>query len=155
MNHFTLIVVMASVITACAIQPQYGDFTKSQTDVTAILVKDSMTHLKSLYPPASTKFALKQKIDLTDTFGKDFVLSLREEGYGLEMFPDQPPSNVPASTSNSIPLNYVVDHSMNLGRRILFIKLILGQDVLSRAYRVNDGGKALVPAGEWARMGSQ
>lgn len=145
MRTCILAALIASHLGGCALQPKYGNFVANQHEITTVLIDDTIRQLESLYPPANTKFSLGQRIAKKDMFGTGLVEALRREGYAVQEYQDQ--QQIPDGTA----LNYVIDNPVKGDQGLYRIKLLAGNDLLSRAY-IEDGKGILAPAGAWARM---
>jgi type IV secretion system protein TrbH len=153
---FTLLLAWVS---GCAInppQPQgiYGNFVPAETATyQQQFAADAIRQLEQLYPPASTRFDLRQPAP--DPFGISLTGSLRGMGYALmEMKAPAAASNgapSPAVSGGGVPLSYIVDAVSTGG--MFRVALFIGNQSLTRAYLVRDG--AAHPAGAWVRKESQ
>lgn len=132
-----------------------GNFAEASAAFNARLVDDSVKQLESLYPPAQTRFSLRQATG--DPYGAGLVTALREKGYAVrEIEPN--PKTAPATNSSTgtppvveptpgLELGYVLDR---LGGGTLYrLVLSVGEKSLARAYVAN--GEAVSPAGAWVR----
>lgn len=116
------------------------------------LAKDAMAQLTAVYPPASTRFELKQAT--SDAFGAALVDSLRSQGYALlesvpfsTTRPDGLPQGAVGRDRVGIPMHYILD--LAAAPNLYRLTLLLGDQSLSRAYMARDS--ALLPAGAWVR----
>jgi len=121
----------------------YGNYVKDQVGFNnAQLAEETVAKLVALYPPAKTKFQLKQ--ESADPFGSVFVKGLRDRGYAVAEF-DKNAKEAPPLSDAEI-LTYLVDHA---GDDLYRVTVTVGDAAISRAYSVEQG--ALVAAGSWAR----
>jgi hypothetical protein len=111
------------------------------------MVNDAVQRLESMYPPASTQLNIGQPIAKNDTFGGNLIANLRNKGYALQEYREKQ-----SQTTDGLKLRYLIDALPN--QDIYRIKLIVGTDILTRAY-MTDSNNTLVPAGSWARLEDQ
>jgi len=153
-----LVVIGLIGLVGCSTIGPYGNYAAASLDVNKTMADATMTQLAALYPPAHTRFNLKQPI--TDAYGTALVTALRGKGYSLMEFSPQAKSassaltlaaaSAPATTATTpgFDLRYVVDapESMSLYR----VTVQVGAQSISRAFVVATNGK-LYPAGAWVR----
>lgn len=147
-----LSVLLIFVLTSCVktIAP-YGNFAGNPVALDEKIARDTLKQMVAIYPPAKTRFDLKQVISDTDAFGAALVNGLRNKGYAVfELKQGQKKSNNAAIREQSkggtgIELSYLLDrHNMSDMYHIL---VMVGNRSLSRAYIVEKG--AIFPAGAW------
>ena len=151
---------IAVLATGCAVtdgqERPTGNFAEATVALNARMVDDSVKQLEALYPPAQTRFNLRQPTP--DPFGAGLIAALREKGYAvreaepavkLAPKPSAPTTGEPTmpTPSAGIELAYVLDR---LGAGTLYrVVLSVGEGSLARAYVAN--GEAVSPAGAWVR----
>lgn len=136
-----LILLCSLNLLGCATVHQ-GNFTTAPVTLNKAIANDSINRLVSLYPPARTRFHIKQSVK--DSFGVLFIESLRQKGYSINES-----SRHAASTQGSpnVALYYLVDEPIK--GTLYRVTLIVGQQSLSRAYKIKNG--TLIPLGFWVR----
>jgi len=142
---FLIGLISVALVTGCA-TPKYGNLTTNAPyDVNLSIVDDAVQRLETLYPPASTQLNIGQPVAKTDTFGNNLVNSLRNKGYAVQEYSEK------SRPSDGLTLRYILDASS--ATELYRLKLIVGGDVLTRAY--TDYNNMLAPAGSWAKMGDR
>lgn len=160
MRKSASIALLLASITGCATNPPqsqgiHGNFVPAETATyQQQFAADAIRQLEQLYPPASTRFDLRQPAP--DPFGMSLTGSLRGLGYALmEMKSPAAASNgAPSPVAGGdgcVPLNYIVDAVSTDG--MYRVALFIGKQSLTRAYLVRDG--VAHPAGAWVRKESQ
>lgn len=127
---------------------RYGNYAQTPMEYDTKLASDTVKQLVKLYPPARTRFAIKQPTP--DYFGATLVSSLRSNGYALTEYKQIPTAQSGEQQPNAIPdidLYYIVDRQMDLN--LYRVSLRIGQQSLTRAYAI-DADKQLRPAGAWS-----
>ncbi len=136
-----LILLLTFNLLGCA-TVQQGSFTTTPVTLNKAITNDSVNRLVSLYPPARTRFYIKQSVK--DSFGFSLIESLRQKGYSINE------SSIHAAStqgSQNVALYYVVDEPIK--RTLYRVTLIVGQQSLSRAYKIKNG--TFTPLGFWVR----
>ena len=144
MRLLLAIVALVTVLSGCVYQQRVGNFSDlNSTVIQADLVSDATKQLMVLYPPAKTRFDIRQPT--TDAFGAGLIERMREKGYAIDESNKSSNSDAPVK---GVQLKYVLDRldSVSLYR----ITLLVGSQSLSRAYVVADG--TVMPAGSWTRQ---
>lgn len=148
MRKYLFIALLITYLTGCATTQPYGNFAGNPTAFDQKMVDDTMKQLVALYPPASTRFNLRQ--DTRDNYGSALVEALRVKGYSiLELKPETPaaPTEESPQSSSNFDLHYVIDQQ---GASNLFrITVVIGSQSITRAYVAQND--ALFPAGSWIR----
>ena len=149
-------------LAGCTTNALYGNFAGAPLDLNQKLADATVSQLVALYPPAQTRFNLKQPT--TDAYGASLVDSLRAKGYALlELAPQVAGQGGPQAAASAaapqaasqpvaagepggLDLRYIVDAppTTNLYR----VTVLVGQESISRAFVLQNG--AVVPAGAWA-----
>lgn len=146
MRHILPHLLICAAIAGCAAQPAPSTLSTFALDVTSAdgnrMADDAARKLSALYPPARTRFNLRQATP--DAFGISLVDTLRTKGYALAEFKQDAPA---ATANDSFDLAYVVDQPFARGQ--LRITLLINNQPLSRIYETKDG--ALSPASYWIR----
>lgn len=143
-----LIFVLSSCVKTMA---PYGNFAGNPVALDEKIARDTIKQMVAIYPPAKTRFDLKQIISDSDAFGTALVNGLRNKGYAVfEFNPGQKKSNKAAIGEQTkgitgIDLRYLLDrHNISDMYHVL---VMAGNQSLSRAYIVEKG--AIFPAGAW------
>ena len=153
MRKLIPIMLLAGFLAGCVTQGsygRYGNFAEAlPAAYSAQMVDDTVNRLSTLYPPANTRFTLRQQP--VDPFGAALIGKLRERGYAV-MEPLMQPgqtrvkdAEVPQPVSGS-DLRYVVDQ---LGATQYLVTVQVGSQSISRAYRA--AADSLTPDGYWVR----
>lgn len=119
-----------------------GNFSKVPTGRYQIITNDTVKQLIGLYPPAHTRFHIKQSV--RDPFGLSLIESLRQKGYAINES-----SIYSRSTQGvqNIALYYLIDEPDK--GRLYRVTIVVGQQSLSRAYTIKNA--TLSPLGFWVR----
>jgi len=120
-----------------------GDLTGNSEETNTWLANNAISQLTEIYPPASTKFNIKQVS--TDYFGLALAKGLREQGYAVNEFSTKDNNE----RNRGISLEYVID-SIKGGEgeeRLYHLTLMIGKKVMTRPYLLKN--KGMVPAGYW------
>lgn len=134
-----VLVLFIAGLAGCA-TTHYGNYSSASASINQMLARDAANRLVSLYPPAHTRFRLRQPIK--DAFGVSLVQALRKKGYSVV---ESTPKGVSA---DGIALRYVVDAS---SKHILHrVTLVVGLQSISHAYVLKNG--VLHPVGVWVRQ---
>lgn len=142
---------LALALAGCVTSPPYGSFVKDSLVIDYPIARDAVTKLTALYPPASTRFELKQPTP--DTFGRALVNGLREQGYAIleevaaPASATQPENNSAGAMTPGLPLRYVLDQASDPTQYRLTV--LVGNQSLTRPYLAQNG--TVVPAGYWTR----
>lgn len=158
MGKFTTLALFALSLGGCATSTApapagYGNFVAA-ADVAAdkAIASDVASKLVVLYPPARTRFNLRQPTP--DVFGARLVATLRSKGYAVaESKAVLPTAASPGVTtmapeqSADLALAYVVDQPLDSG--IYRVTVLVNSQSLSRLYQAKEGGVAA--AGYWIR----
>lgn len=152
MRQLALLAVLLLSLAGCAAAP-YGNFATAPVAYDKKMATDTVKQLAVLYPPASTRFNLKQPTQ--DAYGAALVESLRAYGYAL--FESEPPGErqgsqqVPVQPENQqsagLDLHYVIDQQT--GANLYRVTVMVGQQSISRAYVAQND--TVYPAGAWVR----
>ena len=154
MRHAACILLCVLGLAGCATPPTpYGNFIgQAPAGYERTLAEDAARQLAAVYPPAATRFEVRQATP--DGFGRQLMASLRTKGYAVR---EAGPTSVAtgaaargetgatAATGPVLPLQYVLDRPADLVR----VTLMIGDQSLTRAYLAQNG--ALQPAGAWVR----
>ncbi len=152
----TGLVLAVWVLGGCATGRPYGNFVAASAALDQpALAAQATRQLAALWPPARTRVALKQPT--ADTFGTALVGQLRAAGYAVQeagpaaaaasAAPGTAPVDPAGTTSETLPLRYVLDH--DAGTDLYWLTLAVGEQSITRAY-LAQGGTAR-PAGAWVR----
>lgn len=154
MRHVACVLLCVLGLAGCATPPaSYGNFIgQAPAGFDRTLADDAVRQLAAVYPPAATRFEVRQATP--DAFGRLLMTSLRGKGYAVR---EAGPTSVApgaaargetgatAATSPVLPLQYVLDRPAGLVR----VTLMIGDQSLTRAYLAQND--ALRPAGAWVR----
>lgn len=156
MHKLSTFLLVALTVAGCATAPgpnAYGNFVAGA--VTAdekAMADDAARKLATLYPPARTRFKLRQATP--DVFGALLVASLRTRGYAMAEFSAGLPAEVPHGVATAAPLDpadlslaYVVDQPLDAG--LYRVTLLVDAQSLSRLYQASKG--SIAPACDWIR----
>lgn len=146
MNYLMLILLTMVGLEGCATS-EYGNFT-AQTPHTpqalnATLLTDTVKQLEALYPPARTQLNIGQAIESTDSFGAGLISTLRNHGYAVHDYREQPLSK------KGIRLQYLLDVPATAEQTLYRVKIRVGDNTLTRAYVMQND--TVIPAGAWTR----
>lgn len=117
---------IALLLSGCATL-NYGNFTQLSPNQDAYLVKDAITQLNMIFPPARHTFCIGQKIN--DSFGKNIVSAMRKKGYGV----------IDSCSKQKANFFYVVDVLGDTEPSLYRVSLFVGSQTLSRVY-INTNG---------------
>lgn len=155
MRKLTILALIASSLAGCASGPApavYGNFVQGAAPANdKAMADDAAKKLAALYPPARTRFNLRQATP--DTFGVSLVAALRTKGYALAEYVPAPPAGAPTGAApatgqaGDATLAYVVDQPLDAG--LYRVTVLVNNQTLSRLYQAKDG--AIAPAGYWVR----
>ena len=169
MTKLAFATLLAASLAGCATHDSttsspYGNFVQdSPAACDRTMAADAVKRLIAVYPPARTRFDLRQVTP--DAFGTTLVASLRARGYALlEYQPEQksqdpleptgqapaPAAGAAATIKPSIPalaLRYVLD--LDAASNLYRVTLLVGTQSLTRAYLAQNG--SVTPAGAWVR----
>ena len=131
----------------------YGNFIgQAPAGYDRTLAEDAVRQLAEVYPPAATRFEVRQAT--SDAFGRQLMAILRAKGYAVrEAGPTlvapgataRGETGTTAATGPVLPLQYVLDRPAGLVR----VTLMIGDQSLTRAYLAQND--TLRPAGAWVR----
>ncbi|WP_419612284.1 conjugal transfer protein TrbH [Thiolapillus sp.] len=167
MRKLIVAVLFSLGLAGCATHATYGNFVENPAGLNQQeIASDTVEKITELYPPAKTRFELKQPTP--DAFGRALVRGLRDRGYALLEFdpetakaqqrqqatrstrtaPNVEATTAPANptpTGLGLPLRYVFDQftRTNMYR----VTIMVGNESLTRPYSQESGG--IVPAGYW------
>jgi hypothetical protein len=143
MNKVMLILLAMVGLEGC-VSAEYGNFTShTPPALNTMLLTDSVKQLEALYPPASTQLNIGQVIENTDSFGAGLISTLRNHGYAVQDYREQPLS------TKGIRLQYLLDVPAITEQALYRVKIRVGNNTLTRAYVVQND--TVIPAGSWTR----
>ncbi|WP_075256221.1 conjugal transfer protein TrbH [Herbaspirillum camelliae] len=142
-----LLLSLATLTSACTTR-QYGNFLAPAPFDQGKLAEDVVRQLIVLYAPAHTRIDMQQATP--DPFGQALVKALRADGYAVSEYapPDTATARKPSST-DALPLRYVLDRAGDMGGNLYHVSLQIGNQTVARPYLVQDG--VISPAGYWVR----
>ena len=154
MRHAACILLCVLGLAGCATPPApYGNFIgQAPAAYDRTIAEDSVRQLAAVYPPAATRFEVRQAT--SDAFGRLLMATLRAKGYAVRESGASPiaqgtaargETGATAATGPAVPLQYVLDRPAGLVR----VTLMIGDQSLTRAYLAQN--EALRPAGAWVR----
>lgn len=154
MRHAACILLCVLGLVGCATPTApYGNFIgQAPAGYDRTLAEDAVRQLAAVYPPAATRFEVRQAT--SDAFGRQLMASLRAKAYAVrEAGPTAVAPSVTArgemgaivTAGPALPLQYVLDRPAGLVR----VTLLIGDQSLTRAYLAQND--ALRPAGAWVR----
>ncbi|HYQ92666.1 MAG TPA: conjugal transfer protein TrbH [Candidatus Competibacteraceae bacterium] len=149
MRLFIFLAALFLSLASCATAP-YGNFAAAPAAYDQKMAADTVRQLTALYPPAHTRFAIKQPAK--DAYGLSLIEALRVHGYAL-FEPGEGRSSQPMSTSmdnnpsSGLDLHYAVDKQSDIN--LYRVTVTVGQQSLSRAYIAQND--TVYPAGSWVR----
>jgi hypothetical protein len=155
-KRILLSLVLAALGACQTMTPSASSVTAAQTtgpaDGKAIAI-DVVKKLVVLYPPARTRFDLRQAT--SDDFGRALVEQMRSKGYAIEEYKPESaskPARVLAATSTNAvapatSLAYFIDQTGDSG--IYRVTLSIDRQSLIRAYQTGAG--SISPASYWVR----
>lgn len=156
--------IFSLALVGCASHPPYGNFVENPTGLNQQkIANDTLAQIESLYPPAKTRFEIKQATP--DAFGTALVKGLRDKGYALLEFDPETETTAKRTTARpnesapevkkkpsvnrgfGLPLYYVFDQfsDSNMYR----VTIMLGDKSITRPYAQENG--SVVPVGYWVR----
>jgi hypothetical protein len=139
-----LAALLAIALTGCATSP-YGNYLQSATvDQQNKLAGEAVKQLATLWPPAKTRFELKQATP--DVFGVALVKGLRDSGYAIEEFNPKQTGSALTSDVHILPLRYALDQSKSGTSNLYHLTLLVGAESITRPYLEKNG--TMVP-GYW------
>lgn len=135
----SLTVLAALSLAGCATSP-YGNHLYNSTSVDQQkLADDAVQELATLWPPAKTRFELKQATP--DVFGNALVQNLRERGYAVMEF-----SPNTTAVNAQLPLRYVLSKIKSESGNLYHLTLLVGTESITRPYLEQNG---IVVPGYW------
>jgi hypothetical protein len=140
---FAVTVALAIAFTGCATSP-YGNYLKSATVDQQKLAGEAVQQLGTLWPPAKTRFELKQATP--DAFGVALIKGLRERGYAVMEFHPKQKSSPHASDTRTRPLRYVLNQVKGDTSNLYQLTVLVGTESITRPYLEQNG--TVVP-GYW------
>lgn len=136
-----LILLLTVTLLGCA-TVQQGSFTPTPVTLNKAITKDCINRLLALYPPARTRFHIKQIVK--DSFGVSLIEGLRQKGYSIN---ESSIHGTSTQEAQNVALYYVVDEPIK--GTLYRVTLTVGQQSLSRAYKIKNG--LFTPLGFWVR----
>ncbi len=154
MRHAACSLLCVLGLAGCATPPApYGNFIgQAPVGYDRTLAEDAVRQLAAVYPPAATRFEVRQAT--SDAFGRQLMATLRAKGYAVREAEStsvapgvtaRAEAGATAATSPVLPLQYVLDRPADLVR----VTLMIGDQSLTRAYLAQN--ESLRPAGAWVR----
>lgn len=142
MKKFTYLIIVL-VLAGCAVKTERNfNLAPHLTEVEQRqIVGDVVKKLSEIYPPAKTQLSLQ--LSDQDSFEAMFVHDLREQGYAVQEWTEEP-----SKDSSGLPVRYILDQADALYR----VTVMIGNDSLSRPYSEQNG--VLTPAGYWVHKGN-
>ena len=141
MRKVIAIAVLALGLAGCSsMRTLYGNFVENPEGLNQKeIASDTVEKITELYPPAKTRFELKQPTP--DAFGIALVRGLRDRGYDvlLEIQSE--------ATKTHLPLRYVFDQFIDTN--VYRVTVMIGNQSLTRPYAQQSDG--FVPVGYWVR----
>lgn len=138
MRRISLAALAALSLAGCATSP-YGNHLHSVSVDQQKLADDAVKQLTTLWPPAKTRFELKQTTP--DVFGNALVQNLRERGYGVMEF-----SPNTTAVNTLLPLRYVLSQIKSESGNLYHLTLLVGTESITRSYLEQNG---IVVPGYW------
>ena len=143
MNYLMLILLTMAGLEGC-VSAEYGNFTaQAPHTLNTTLLTDTVKQLEALYPPASIQLNIGQAIENNDSFGAGLIATLRNHGYAVQDYSEQPLSN------KGIRLQYLLDVPATAEQTLYRVKIKVGGNTLTRAYVMQND--TVIPAGSWTR----
>ena len=143
MNYLMLILLTMAGLEGC-VSAEYGNFTaQAPHTLNTTLLTDTVKQLEALYPPASIQLNIGQAIENNDSFGAGLIATLRNHGYAVQDYSEQPLSD------KGIRLQYLLDVPATAEQVLYRVKIRVGDNTLTRAYVVQND--TVIPAGAWTR----
>lgn len=137
------VIIALSAISLTGCMSHYGNFAEATLDGNQKMAEDTVSQLTKIYPPAQTRFNVKQPIK--DSYGIALIKLLRAKGYSLA---ESQGVGVKATQgSYGQDLFYVVDAPIKSS--LYRVTVMIGQESLSRAYTLKDD--TMFPMGHWVR----
>ncbi len=142
--NFMMLILLAMVGLEGCVTADYGNLTaQTPQALNTTLLTDTVKQLEVLYPPASTQLNLGQVIENNDPFGAGLISTLRNHGYAVKDYSEQPLSN------KGIRLQYLLDVPTTTDQALYRVKIRVGDNTLTRAYVMQND--TVIPAGAWTR----
>jgi hypothetical protein len=138
MRRISLAALAALSLAGCATSP-YGNHLHSVSVDQQKLADDAVKQLTTLWPPAKTRFELKQATP--DVFGNALVQNLRERGYAVMEF-----SPNTTAVTTQLPLRYVLSKIKSESGNLYHLTLLVGTESITRPYLEQNG---IVVPGYW------
>lgn len=156
MRHFIPQIIISVGLLGCSTTParqDYGNFLQqAATEQSRAMANDAAKKLAALYPPATTRFNLRQTTP--DDFGASLIAALRARGFAMAELKTgsvattaQPKTSSEPAPSSDLALAYLVDQPLDNGT--YRVSLHVDKQTLSRLYL--EKGGAAAPAGQWIR----
>lgn len=142
MKQLITCIIFLISLTGCMAM-SYGNFASAPSSFNKGMANDTAKQLVLLYPPAHTRFNIKQTV--TDEFGIALIQSLRLKGYAVH---EKNLGQTQSAQSIGIDFGYVVD--VPAGTNLYRVTVTIGQQSLSQVYRPAQDGKVYA-AGSWVR----
>ncbi len=147
MRKILVLTLLVFSIAGCISSPN-GNYASAPIGFDQKMAEDTVKQLVLLYPPAHTRFTLKQSP--TDAYGAYLVKYLRLKGYAiaeLSHTDKQAASKTAFSSNTDMTLEYIVDSVANTN--LYRVTINVGKQTLSRAYVSQNG--SIYPSVSWAR----
>jgi hypothetical protein len=155
-KRIMLCLILAALGACQTMTPPASSVGAAQTTAPAegkAMAIDVVKKLVVLYPPARTRFDLRQTA--SDDFGRALVEQMRSKGYAIEEYkqasaPKPPPAQAATGANAGAPvtsLAYFIDRSDDSG--IYRVTLTIDRHSLTRAYQAGAG--SISPASYWVR----
>lgn len=135
------ILLLICHLLGCATVQQRG-VTPNHSTLNKAIAQDTVNRLVPLYPPARTRFYIRQPIK--DPYGLVLIELLRQRGYSIH---ESSNPVTPSAGSNSLTLYYIVDELIK--GSLYRATIIVGTNTLSRAYKIKNS--SMIPLGFWVR----
>jgi len=148
MNQYSIAIflLLSLTLTSCTTKTMYGNFVKKPTEINQqTIAADAVNKILELYPPAKTRFVLKQPTP--DVFGNTLVSQLRKQGYALLEFHPKTSHSTTADTEAYLQLSYIVDQF--IGTNMYRVTIHIGNQSITRPYHQKNGNS--IPTGYWVR----
>lgn len=144
---FVLVAVVSflPLVLGCGAQPQYGNFTKVDSQS---LVNDAVTMMLATYPPAQTR--LNMLHEPNDAWGTKFIRVLRTHGYAIEEYSGKV-TEKDKYASSGVKFGFILDEYRP--EKEYNLTLFIGNEIMSRSYalRGSSDSKIYVGLGQWSR----
>lgn len=141
MKRLLVMIGLIFLLSGCA-SMQYGNYVAISADFSDAMARDSVKQIAQLYPPARTRFILRQSIK--DRYGLTLIDMLRKRGYSI--VESASPLNQ-QSTLSAVPMFYLID--MPIPNKLYRVTLVIGQQSISRAYDISNASLQLT--GLWSK----